>query len=272
MKRLPPHISNQIKYNRSRLKWSQTRLASETGIDQRRISAIERKQRTAEPAEAELLGKALGFKPGCLALMSRAQPRSWHPMNSTFSPQPTRHCLVRLKAARAKYPGPTRALENIIAQRSDVEQIVDFLDDLALDSSLELLAVLRLIAKGGKVGLEAPARYGYWGQVLIEPVHQRPIVAARRSAICLPDLVLFPQVSVLAGRVIRVDFLACHLRPDGAWNWVAVELDGPGHVADHSRERLEHRVLRFSEADVTAADFVSKLYSCLKTGAVERVC
>lgn len=259
MQKLPQHISKLIKYHRKKLGLSQYQLAEKTGIDRRRISSLEHKKRKATPVEASSLKMTLGLGDFTCDLASRVCPVS-EPPNEVYLPQGNRHFMVRLATARRMYPQVTPVLEEQVALRTDSGEIVDFLDDLKLDSSLEAVVVLRLLAAGARVTYESPGMHGYWGDDIVEPEFYRTIVSHRRPALVTDSLVVFPQVSFAAGRLIRVDFL---VRQRNHGVWAVVEIDGPGHQPDHSREPLVHRVLRFNEQEVLSDDFYHDLVARL---------
>lgn len=258
MKKLPQHISKLIKLERDRLGLTQLELATQVGMDHRRLSDLERKKRPATSEEAESLSQALGLKNFCLDLISRRRPIT-KPSGEVFFPAGERHFSSRLAAARRGYTTLVRTLEHTIASRSDAGVIVDFLDDLYLDSSLELIAVLNLISSDGQVAYESPGQHGYWGNDIVEPTYYRSIADRKRPVILRTGLAVFPQVSFAVGRILRVDFLVRYQLGDSVWGWSVVELDGPGHRADHSREALVHPVIRFHEQEVTDGNFLARL-------------
>lgn len=258
MNKLPRHISRQIKYHRKRLGLTQEQLSELTGIDRRRLSSLENKRRPATPVEVASLKMSLGLSGFSCQLLSRVSPKSETP-SRVYTPEGERHFTARLTTARRTYPHLVAKLEDKIAGRPDAGEVVDFLDDLKLDSSLEVLAILKLLASGAQVAYESPAMHGYWGDDIVEPSFYRSIVAWNRPALITESAVLFPQVSMSAGRLIRVDFLVCHKGPEDTPSWTILELDGGGHQPDHSREALFHRVIRLSESDVLSEDFPARL-------------
>lgn len=256
--KLTPHISNQLRYYRKLRGLSQVELGRRTGIDRRRISAIELRRRPCTKSEASRLAAELGFSFGYTCILSTASPKSaLLPLGKAYIPKADRPFPVRLKEARSQQPALTRRLEETLNTRPDIDRVVTFLQDVPFDSHLEVLALLQLIALGLRVAYDAPGRYGYFGDKIVEPLTRANITGRRRPMIAGENFLLFPQVSFDIGRVIRVDFLVCIII-EGSPDWVVVELDGPGHKADHSRERLQHRVVRFTEWDVLSPEFATE--------------
>lgn len=215
------------------------------------------RERQATPDEAVRIALVLGFAVGAKETLKRNPPPvPALPIRRLYLPPSDRPFAVRLSAARNLYPKVLADLERSIQSREDCERLLAFLEDSAVDSSLEALVLLRLLADGANVGFDSPGRYGYSGDTIIEPIRHQPIVGWHRPMLTLKNLAFFPQVCFRVSRVIRVDHLVCMLLPDQTVTWCVLEIDGLGHQTDSTRNELSHPIVRVSTSEVLADEFV----------------
>ena len=88
-----------------------------------------------------------------------------------------------------------------------------------------------------------------------------PVIVFQKPMLCA----FFPQVSVQAGRIYRMDFLAC-VRLGRSVVFANIEVDALGHDSRFDRERAKAIGLprvKLSAEDVLAPDFIERLFARL---------
>jgi transcriptional regulator with XRE-family HTH domain len=254
--RIPYHFSEQLKWARRKEELTLSELSRRTGIDRRRLAEYENNQRRPRRETALRLASYLGFSLNLVQTKRRGL--DLNPLgesNRLYQPKASRHFRVRLNAARKAYSDLVTELECQICERQDLATVLDGLVDLTLDSRVEMMPVLHLLAVGSRIGYISPGSLGYFGPMIIEPKTWRNIGGWKFLAIRGKNSIWFPQVTLAVEPQVRVDFLVCRDFGNGP-DWLVVEIDGPGHRIDDSRDLLPFRVVRLTEDDCLRWDFV----------------
>lgn len=222
-----PYKQN-LRNARLKAQLTQAQAAAKIGMSRQRWSHLEVGSRRPSQEERrainQLLGVYQGFIPPPSVLRKLADSgRRAFPEGPVHFPPQDRPTHVRYFAALRRHQRLTLELSNRIRQRPDFEVCEFFCHAIALESYLEALYVLRLIAEGAKPALVSPAQLGRTPHSIVEP-RSRDCIDHHRL-LCLVDngVFRFFQVSFSTPQVYRVD---CLLWDRG---WSVLEIDGGGH-------------------------------------------
>ncbi len=256
---------------------TQQQLARAARVTRSQISHYECGRRAPTAAEVARLEHVLGVKLGFSPPRPRGGWQSWRRSRlwERFRPDPGRYVIerdrdnwVRLRAARSLdnqlYED---CLGRVIANHGR-RGFKEFLTYAAGDSGYDMLSCLRLLAGESILSYVPIPRLG-WSKL---PIVQEstgavighrpwPVIVFQKPMLCA----LFPQVSVQAGRIYRMDFLACVRLARGVV-FANVEVDALGHDSRFDRERTRAIGLprvKLSAEDVLAPDFIERLFARL---------
>lgn len=266
---IPPYPGELIRKTRQLRRLKQRELARILGLDQSRLSKIERG--LAWPSEREkplleylrismrdfeqtMAGNKTLDRKGC----GFGGTASQH-----YIPPTEVDSLARLSAARKAYPEAMAAIEDRLARRSDRNDVQCFLRDCPFESGFETLATSKILELPSITGWASPLAWGFRQLSVIDKESKLVVGDLKFPAIYLTELrvILIPQVTVNVTGLPRLDYLA-GIRGSFDMEWVDLEFDGPGHNGSRDRERqLAHRLreVRFNEDAVLADSFHDKL-------------
>ena len=161
---------------------------------------------------------------------------------------------IRFRTALNSHRNLVEALTSLVRKRPDYKRVEYFCHNLGLDSYLEAMFVLVLLAKGAIPILIAPLQLGHLPRPGIDPANFAEVGHHRHLCLNFEEIYYFFQVSFRASRILRVDVL---VRDE---TWSVIEIDGAGHDQgkDASRYELELPVTSLTEFALlqTAREFV----------------
>ncbi len=238
---------------------SQTYIARETGIPQRRLSHFEKLTRFPSHQEiTRLVEFGLVSRPTSdEGRAIRSYPTRWRLKPLTVRRTSERSLKSRIYAARKTYGSEVSVRLRALGSREDRKPKVEFLAQAGLESGIEAFALLSLLAEGARVLWAAPCRAGFRRLPIIDPKSKDVISDAKFPALELTvagvPAILFPQLTVMVqGAVYRLDGLL-GLKLDKKRAWLNLEIDGGGHISrfDEEREdRLDMLTIRLTESDL----------------------
>ena len=234
-------------------------LASQTGIDFRRLSSFECSVRRPNARELSVLSTALETSfhlPPSSRLSSPERLYARPPRLEMHLPS----CLSRLRAARKHYPELYRAVQGLIWPNRH------FLHRYPTDSTPEVFLPLMLLKEDFTSAALSPLRLDFrqWAVVhgadgdYLQAGDVRHVALWRGEFVCLPQVTMQPKRGTW-----RVDCLVRY--QSGRYRrWCYLELDGPHHHPDRDHEKsdaLAMPVVRFRDTDFCRPDFVDWLLS-----------
>ncbi len=236
----------RLKWLRKHHKLTQAALARKIGKKRGRISALENGRRPPNASELNAFEQLFRVDRAGLGTLARKVPRVrktrrkavYRDFNATL-PEPQRppgpRTWVRLRATLRAYGQQGKALLAPIRKRRDRPAVNQFLHAADTGSRDELMLLLHLLGDGARFEELAIQRLGYRELAILD--HTRRIVGDRPfPALVLPDVILFPQVTVrLRERPpnyphdhATLDLLALVKVLDRT-QWVNVDVNGGGH-------------------------------------------
>lgn len=271
---------------------TQTAFAEATGIKRRRVSKLLSGKVLLTPKELARLCKLYARWARQLRQSAAGRPRPSRKKGKGRKPLPGNLEVQRLVRAprlhlvrqdtrtgkhwyglRKSHPELAADLKARIRARTDLADVLQHLDRTRCDSKFELAGWVQFAADEANL-CEVPLyRLGFIRHVPVdrdnrELVGHRPKIGylLRRKAL---RVVIFPQVSLLVedGSMYTVDGLALVLQGRRRV-WVVYEVDGSGHRSAWDRQRAEALAMpevRFTEAEVTASDFVARFWKKVET-------
>lgn len=257
----------QLRKAREARQWRLVDLSRLCGIAVPRLSAIENEHRSPSTAEWERLGSVLRLP---LAAPRRTElprvPRVWLRPEPRLNENAIYPASRRVAAARRVYGRLSEDALQALRFRDDRKLCEEFLEQARMDSSLEALLWLRLLAAGVAPHRASPHRVGFRRRAILDPSSNHyigdcllPCLAVKAG---LYSCLLFPQVTLdTKNGAFRLDALACAKRR-GARRWLDLEVDGGGHSSRFDLERetaVGLPTLRLSESEVTRPDLMEHL-------------
>lgn len=165
---------------------------------------------------------------------------------NAFYPPRDRESRVRLRAAYFRYGVVYSRLINLIRQRKDFREVNCFTENLALDSALECMFLLWLLAKGARPALLSPRSLERrLPHEIVCPKSRNPVGNSQFPCLISGREAYFAQVSFCTPRLYTVDFL---LYDEHGWS--VIEIDGDGHRPQTDAQKTEDLKLpvqRFNE-------------------------
>lgn len=244
--------SQIIATRRREARLTQKQAAEKIGVSPQRWNHLEHGRRPPTKDERNklrlLLGIQHGFVPPRLGLRRLGDAgRQVMVTTEIFRPKPDRPAHVRYFAASRAHRSLVSDLTREVERRPDFQDCELLCHMLALDSSLEAVYVLQLLASGALPALVAPGWFGETPCQIVDPSSRAVVSTMRFPCLVLDGTVYFFQVSFATPRLYRVDCLR--------WShgWTAIELDGGGHTALGDAERtnaLALPLLRLRASDV----------------------
>lgn len=235
----------------------QKELAELLGITQQRLSHLESGGRRPSELERAAIYQHFGELQGYLVpegvrrrLSENA--RRLQPAFPPFHPAQDRPSDIRFYAALQAYPEFVKRMTAKIRLRVDFQDCQYHCGLIALESSAEVLLVLRLLEAGALPGYCAPASLGPLSHPIIEPELRVPVAHRKFPCLAFEEDFYFFQVTLATPKQHRVDVLR--------WNrgWSALEIDGSGHDGRNDEERtkaLGLEVRRLTPAEITSDHF-----------------
>ncbi len=167
----------------------------------------------------------------------------------SFHPPQDRASHVRYFSALRDYPAFVRRLTAITRQRSDFLDCQYLCGQLALESSDEVLFLLRLLEAGALPGYLPPSSLGAAPYPIVDPKSGLEVGHYKFPCLALPQEFYFFQVTFFRTRQYRVDVLR--------WKsgWSAIEIDGTGHDPQH--DLIRERSLGLETRRLTAMQIIS---------------
>lgn len=244
-----------VRKNRRQRSLTQQEAAAMTGMTVQRWNHLELGNR--HPAQSEivsiyrLFGMFEAFIPPPDGMTKLGQAgRQFLSRTRAYFPPSDRPARVRYYSALKSYPQAVPPLTAQIRARSDARYCEFFCHKLSLDSGLEALHVMQLLAEGALPALLAPASLGRTPRPLVEPLERHEVSNRRFPCLILGDRAHFFQVTFSTPQLLRVD---CLIWDDG---WRVLEIDGPGHRTEYDagrQEALGLKIDRISERELLAA-------------------
>jgi len=231
-----PEFHKRLRWLRERTGLRQKEAAEACGLTTVRWSHLESGYRNPSPMELRIIGSLVNL--GKVSLRPSKVYRELRKNGTDTLPKPKyflqprdRASFIRYKAALKSYPILTHELETIIRQRSDFRFVEYFCHNVRLDSGLEALHLMLLLARGAKPVWAAPLRLGHLPHRVVDPRDSSEVGHHKHLALSLSGSFYFPQVVFCCPQTIRVDLLVHHRE------WRVVELNGRGHdkASDASR-------------------------------------
>lgn len=248
---------------------SQHDVAKLLGKTQGRVSALERGVRSVNEAERQILDNAFPeLRRLPLSKGPKLPPPSeiWRAAHSPRSVPGERSFTSRMRTARKAFGRSPDVLLDKIRSRDDAGLCLEFLEKAGLDSSLECMFWLALLAEGARPRGWPPSRVGFHQHRLVDPSSRLNVTHA--DAPCLEialencACLLFPQVTVdVRVAYYRLDALVSVRGPRGQF-WLDLEIDGQGHVGTFDLERqelLQLLTVRLTTRDVEPESLLSTL-------------
>lgn len=233
-------------------------MAQKLGINQQRLSHLERGVRQPNTREMEALLKLLGPFPGHVAPQGvfrrlSENGRRCRPRLAPFRPCQDRPNYIRYFAALSQYPNFVQSHAARIKGRQDFTDCQHLCSQIASGSADEVLVLLRLLGRGAIPGLCPPASLGRLPHAIVDPA-TRDLVGHRQFP-CLHfegDFFFF-QVSFSTPRIFTVDILR--------WKdeWSVIEVDGLGHSNCHDETKtaaIGLKTKRLTTEEILSKDFI----------------
>jgi DNA-binding XRE family transcriptional regulator len=228
------------------------KFALQVGVDYRELSKVEREEKAPSLEVRSRLIAVLGIAPRRIADVqppfSDAKLAAFNE-RVRFRPKGDRPTSVRYRAGMAQYEC-MRKLEWKLPPWTK-----SFLRRVVCDSGLEAYALVQWLAAGAQPVRSRPYRQGLRIHAVVDPATRLLVNQHRFPALVLGQLLIIPQVSLLAGnrQVYTCDALVKH---DG--RWFDFEIDGKGHSTDRDLDRgrdLLIPIVRVDEAFVDSDDY-----------------
>lgn len=266
---------------------NQTQFAQKTGIKRRRVSDLLTGRALPKPEELSRLCNLFRAWARRLRGAAKAWPRPARkkgkgrkalPGNVELQrlvPAPRVHLVRQDKRTGKHWYGLTKSHPELTADlkarmraRKDLPDVLQHLDRTRCDSKFELAGWVQFLADEAGLCEISLYRLGFSLHTPVdrdtrEQVGHRPKVAylLKRGE---TRAVQFPQVSLVVedGSMYTVDGLVLVLQGRRRV-WVVYEVDGSGHRSEWDKQRAEALAMpevRFTEAEVTSPDFVTRFW------------
>lgn len=258
-------FADRLKSARRLRQWTQACLSQCTGIPTSRLSALETERRYPTEQEWGKLQQCLSLGPYQPAVELPVAPRRYHAAAPSRE-RAERTFAQRFGAARNQFGRLPDLLMAEINQREDAAVCLKLLQDARLDSGVEALLWMRLLAEGGHPCCFSPLRAGFRRLPVVHGGSRECIGDMRLPCLTLETgswfAMLFPQVTLDARRACyRLDALM------GLWAgkrgvWLNLEVDGEGHRSDFDRQRqkdLGLEAVRLSQGDLRDSEVLPLL-------------
>jgi hypothetical protein len=196
-----------------------------------------------------------------------------------YVPPKDRDFLVRLAAARRRYPELVAQLERAVQSRSDYRRVQRFLMIVSCDSDLEAVFLMLLLAAGAKIGRLSPQSLGFRKHPIVDPATLQVVGHCRFPALVVSlgtlEILFFPQVSLrpllarkgaAQSQTHTVDGLVA-ARVGDQVDWLLFEVDGTGHDSAGDADRQEHLdlpTIRLRTTEIVGPEPLAALASALR--------
>ncbi len=268
----PEFLSDVLRRLRITLGLTQQQVALRAGVSAARVSDFERGERMPTALQIERLAEALEVEPSRLTAPTdwltaveqthvrdvSARAYSDFGRKRKFTARRSRPMALCLKTAMGRYLDVTRALLSTVALRADASTQMRLLARMPVDSSIEALIHLVLLALGAEIILVAPQLAGFCQHPLVHPETRSTVGHIEVPAYYLRfdelRFLFIPQVGVACRKATWVlDFLVGVGGPGAKVVWLDLEVDGVGHDFTSDRYRTDDIrmiTLRISDSDV----------------------
>ncbi|HIB68290.1 MAG TPA: XRE family transcriptional regulator [Phycisphaerales bacterium] len=257
-----PQFHKEMRRRRKKRNLTQKAAADMCKMSPFRWSHLETGRRVPSPLETDDICSLLQMSADRYSLVPHAIQRTLLDDGQSLLPTPPlffanqdRTPYIRFRAALNSHRNLVHPLTTLVRKRPDYERVEYFCHNLALDSNLEAMFVLVLLAKGAVPILIAPLQLGHLPRPVIDPSNFAEVGHHRHLCLKLQENYYFFQLSFRASRILRVDVL---LRDE---TWSVIEIDGAGHnhSQDGSRYELELPVNSVTEYSLlnTARDVLA---------------